>query len=420
MQSEVIPANRPSEPAVTASAEMEPLVAAGAEIVEMELPEEMVPPEEPQREEGESETTESEAAPVPTNQDGIETVVPVESESAVVPTDTAASKPIAELPAAPQPAAAAIEASSANAKFEAEPFLAPRPRPRRIALAEGVAAAAVVIATFLVFALDSRRAADMTAGAAVPGTSLPRATTPGSGITDVEMIETRGTAPGASPAGAVASTSKPSADVQATAQIVRRSNAYDDYIAPPYSSMPMQPSVAPRSVAAPSGQVAVSLESNPGSGMNSVRPEHSASPSLSAAVAGPVMAKTVAISRAYRDPDAMLVGDAPNGSLSPAVVSNRPIHPNVSAGVMAGYLVSAPKPDYPLMAKIAHIDGPVVLRVEITRDGEVAETHVVSGHHMLRHAAEEAVRHWRYRPYEVDGRPVGVSTTIAVRFRSGR
>lgn len=261
-------------------------------------------------------------------------------------------------------------------------------------------------ATLLVFALSSRRAADASAG-----TSAPRAPAAGSGIMDAEVVKAQGAAAtGAPPAGAVASTSKPSADVQPPAQIARRSSAYDDYIAPPYSSMPIKPSVAVR-------PAQVARESDPASGMSSLRPEESPGRS---AVSVPVAAKTVAISRAYRDPDAMLVGDARGESVTAAVMSDRPVHPIVSAGVMAGYLVSAPKPDFPLMARIAHVDGPVILRVEITRAGEVTETSVISGHHVLRHAAEEAVRHWRYRPYEVDGRPVGVSTTVAVRFRSGR
>jgi len=84
---------------------------------------------------------------------------------------------------------------------------------------------------------------------------------------------------------------------------------------------------------------------------------------------------------------------------------------------MAMNVINAPRPDYPMLAKIAHVDGPVVMHVEIARSGAVVDTDVISGHHLLRHAAEDAVRHWRYKPYEVDGKAVPVSTTITVRFR---
>jgi protein TonB len=117
-----------------------------------------------------------------------------------------------------------------------------------------------------------------------------------------------------------------------------------------------------------------------------------------------------------RDPDASIVGDLPAGQAFVAS-SHLPSYPSVSAAVMANNLVSAPKPDYPTLARLAHVDGPVVLRAEITPDGEVSGTEVISGHRLLRRAAEEAVRRWRYRPYEVDGSPIGVATTITVRFQ---
>jgi protein TonB len=87
---------------------------------------------------------------------------------------------------------------------------------------------------------------------------------------------------------------------------------------------------------------------------------------------------------------------------------------------MAGYLISAPRPDYPTLARLAHIGGPVVLQAVIAKNGTVLATHVLSGHRLLRGAAEDAVRRWRFRPYVVDGHPVEVSTIITLRFRQKR
>jgi hypothetical protein len=80
------------------------------------------------------------------------------------------------------------------------------------------------------------------------------------------------------------------------------------------------------------------------------------------------------------------------------LVSNRPV--DVSSGVMAANLVSAPKLSYPAISK----------------DGTVEQLHVIKGHRLLRGAAKNAVRNWRYRPYTVDGVPVEVATTVSVDF----
>ncbi len=86
----------------------------------------------------------------------------------------------------------------------------------------------------------------------------------------------------------------------------------------------------------------------------------------------------------------------------------------VPSSAMAANLVSAPRPEYPLMARIAHVEGEVVVEAVIDRDGTVSATHVIRGHRLLRGAAVSALRRRRYRPYRVDGRAVDVATTLAV------
>ena len=83
---------------------------------------------------------------------------------------------------------------------------------------------------------------------------------------------------------------------------------------------------------------------------------------------------------------------------------------------MRNNLVSAPAPGYPLLAKVAHLQGQVVVEAVVAPDGTVSDAHALRGHHLLRGAAVDAVRRWRYRPYLVNGRPAEVSTTITVDF----
>lgn len=80
-------------------------------------------------------------------------------------------------------------------------------------------------------------------------------------------------------------------------------------------------------------------------------------------------------------------------------------------------LVNRVAPVYPPLARQARIQGTVILDVIITKTGEISDVKLVSGHPMLAPAAIEAVRQWRYRPYEKDGEPVDVKTTVQVNFK---
>lgn len=91
----------------------------------------------------------------------------------------------------------------------------------------------------------------------------------------------------------------------------------------------------------------------------------------------------------------------------------------VSAQVAAANLVTKVAPTYPPDAKAARIQGPVVLRVRIAKDGTVEKAAVVDGAAELRDSALEAVRQWVYKPYLVDGVPVGVDTMVVVNFTLG-
>ena len=55
----------------------------------------------------------------------------------------------------------------------------------------------------------------------------------------------------------------------------------------------------------------------------------------------------------------------------------------ISPGIMASHLVSAPPPNYPVLARIARVKGQVALQAVISQDGSVVATHVLSGHRLL-------------------------------------
>jgi TonB family protein len=108
-----------------------------------------------------------------------------------------------------------------------------------------------------------------------------------------------------------------------------------------------------------------------------------------------------------------------NGHAHPAVTvaPSRPVA--ISSGVATGMLIQSTPPDYPPLAKTAHVAGTVELHATISTNGRIKDLQVVSGPVMLRQAAVDAVRNWRYKPYKLNSQPVEVKTTINVVFALG-
>jgi len=59
----------------------------------------------------------------------------------------------------------------------------------------------------------------------------------------------------------------------------------------------------------------------------------------------------------------------------------------------------------------------VQLEATISKDGNVTNLKVVSGHPILARAAVEAVKQWKYKPYLLNGSAVEIDTQIAVNFK---
>ena len=100
--------------------------------------------------------------------------------------------------------------------------------------------------------------------------------------------------------------------------------------------------------------------------------------------------------------------------VEPAVEDPTPVP--VEGHVMARKLLHRDEPEYPLVAKVAGVEGMVVLRVLIDRSGAMQEAEVVQGHPALRNAALESLKSWRWEPIKVDGKVVSARTTIAINF----
>ncbi len=105
-----------------------------------------------------------------------------------------------------------------------------------------------------------------------------------------------------------------------------------------------------------------------------------------------------------------------NNIVIPPPPSPPSTHPPRVSRMMEGNLVYRVQPQYPALARQARVQGMVVLRAVITREGKIANLQVMSGHPMLVQSAMDAVRQWRYRPYYLNNEPVEVETQVTVNF----
>jgi protein TonB len=77
------------------------------------------------------------------------------------------------------------------------------------------------------------------------------------------------------------------------------------------------------------------------------------------------------------------------------------------------------QPEYPGLAKQAHVWGTVVVNAVIDEHGNVVGARALSGHPLLIPAALRAVLQWKYEPTLLNGTPVAVEMEVTVHFSLG-
>jgi protein TonB len=80
-------------------------------------------------------------------------------------------------------------------------------------------------------------------------------------------------------------------------------------------------------------------------------------------------------------------------------------------------LLSSTRPAYPATAKQSNIEGSVTVVAYIDPNGKVFSARALSGPVMLRAAAEDAVKQWKYSPGLEDGKPASSHVVVKVEFR---
>lgn len=88
----------------------------------------------------------------------------------------------------------------------------------------------------------------------------------------------------------------------------------------------------------------------------------------------------------------------------------------VNVGSLIDKATQKVNPSYPQTAKGARITGVVTVYVEVDQTGAVSTAQSTTGPVMLRQAAVDAARRWKFRPTVVDGQPVRVVGYINFNF----
>jgi Ca-activated chloride channel family protein len=92
----------------------------------------------------------------------------------------------------------------------------------------------------------------------------------------------------------------------------------------------------------------------------------------------------------------------------------------VSGGVLQGSATRKVQPAYPATARAARATGSVQVQITVNESGEVINAQVIGGHPLLRDAALQAAKQWRFKPTELSGKPVKTQGVLSFNFTPGR
>jgi len=109
--------------------------------------------------------------------------------------------------------------------------------------------------------------------------------------------------------------------------------------------------------------------------------------------------------------DALPLGTVTSTSVVPAT-------PRVGGHAVPPRLLKSALPEYPVLARQRHIEGDVVVQADIDVNGNVKSVKAISGSELLRDAALNAVRQFKYSPAQLDDSPTTSQVLVTVKFRS--
>lgn len=94
-------------------------------------------------------------------------------------------------------------------------------------------------------------------------------------------------------------------------------------------------------------------------------------------------------------------------------------HTPVRASVAHMTVLTKRTPVFPEEAWRQRVNGAVLMRAIIGTDGLVKDASAISGPELLRANYLDALRHWTFKPYLIDGVPTAVEVQISIDIQMG-
>jgi TonB family protein len=104
----------------------------------------------------------------------------------------------------------------------------------------------------------------------------------------------------------------------------------------------------------------------------------------------------------------------------PGTMGSAPVPAAVQAPAgktVAPKLISSTRLTYPSSAKQTGIQGTVTVMANVDANGAVSNVRALNGPLLLRQAAVDSVKQWKYSPGLADGKPTAEQITVAVEFK---
>jgi periplasmic protein TonB len=117
-----------------------------------------------------------------------------------------------------------------------------------------------------------------------------------------------------------------------------------------------------------------------------------------------------------------VVGGVIGGVLNTGAKPIAPSTEKSNAPVRVGGHVRQPKaivqthPEYPALAREAHIQGDVKIDAILHEQGNIIDMKIISGHPLLYQAALNALKKWKYEPTYLNDKPIAVEMIVTIRF----
>lgn len=89
----------------------------------------------------------------------------------------------------------------------------------------------------------------------------------------------------------------------------------------------------------------------------------------------------------------------------------------VSHAEASGAAVTKVAPEYPGIARQLKIEGLVELEALVTETGAVEKVNIVSGNPILTKPAVEALKRWKFSPFQSEGKTVKALAQVSMTFK---